>query len=133
MSRLSRPKWMHLVPAALLALAAAPAGAEIGRTIEQNDTKAQVRQQYRYNIAPCEALKGEERARCKEEAKAARKEEMAKAEAAHREARAEAANAQELGDKELEIQRRLALERCEAMGAGDQAACRAGVRARFGG
>jgi hypothetical protein len=128
---MARSIWSSVVAAALVATAPA-ALAERARSIEHNDTKGQVIEQYRYNLAPCEALYGDERTACREEAKAVRKREEARAEALHEKALAEAATAQELGDKELEIQRTLALERCEAMAASDQATCRNDVRIRFG-
>jgi len=123
--------WRNIAAAAFIA-AAPPALAELGRTIEHNDTKGQVTQQYRYNLAPCEALYGDERTACREEAKAVREREEARAEVLHAQARAEAVNAQELGDKEMEVQRRLALQRCDAMARSAWATCREEVRARFG-
>lgn len=131
MSRLGDSSWKALVAAVVIA-AAPPALAELGRSIEHNDTLGQIKDEYRYDLAPCEALRGDERTRCRVEAKQARKRDEALSEALHNQARAEAGTAQALGDKELVIQRDLALKRCDALARSEWAKCRGEVRARFG-
>lgn len=127
------PKAMNLLCAALLAAMAAPVAvsAELSGSVEQNDTKAQVRQQYGYTMAQCKAFYGAKREKCEAEARAVRKDEMAQAEAGHREAQRET-TAQAEGDKEIEAQRRLALARCDRLPQADKAACLDQARARFG-
>lgn len=144
MSRL--PKWTSLLPAACLALwaASSPAVAERGPSLERNETRTQINQHYHEKLAACEAFWGPERVRCRAEAKAERAGERGQANAGHAEvvAKREARDAipgadkraslHQAGEEELEVQKRLALARCEEAPLDKRDSCRDVVNARYG-
>ena len=137
-------KWPALLPAACLALLAAPpALAEKGTTLERNETRAQIEKRFLEKQKVCDSWQGARRERCLDEARAARASERAAAQAGHAEVAAkrqarDAAGAdkrdslQLAGEEELQVQRRIALARCDEEPADKRAPCRDVARARYG-
>jgi hypothetical protein len=124
-------RWMIPVAASLLAAAPLAAHSAPKGSVEHNETLTQIWKEYREALEPCSALHGDARQACQDKAEATRKRQEAQARAGQAEAQREP-NAEAKADKELDTQRRLALERCERLAAAEKASCKDVARARYG-
>jgi hypothetical protein len=145
-ARMNRfPKWLDVLPIALLALLATPATAidRPGPALERNEARTLIEKRFLEKQKICDSFQGAERERCLADAKAARDGERAAVEAGHagvkakREAREASgtdprASLQRAGEEELAVQRRIAMARCDEEPRDKREACHDVARARYG-